>query len=149
MPRKRKTGTYLDQPLGGEAQPKVREGGDQSMPSNQQMSQKCKRQFKELEPAIRRVALEANGRRPVIVVNIDCPDLDPMTATTITWAKADKAFGKLIPAEVWAKFKRDAKRNPRMIPAGILKNFGDQFAGTFELVDPDGPVAEPGQLKLL
>ncbi len=31
--------------------------------------------------------------------------------------------------------------------AGIVKHFGDQFGCFFQLVDPDGPVAEPGQVK--
>ncbi len=33
------------------------------MPSQQQMAEECKRQFKELEPAIRQVALESNGTK--------------------------------------------------------------------------------------
>ena len=31
--------------------------------------------------------------------------------------------------------------------AGIVEHFGDQFGCFFQLVDPDGPVAEPGQVK--
>src|SRR5271157_2206562 len=120
-----------------------------NMSSQEQMAEECKRQFKEREPAIRRVALERDGNRPVIVVILDCPDIDAMTGATITWATAEKKFGIMRPADVWARFKRNAKQNPRLIPAVILKTVGDQVEGIFDLADPDGPVAEPGQVEMI
>ena len=103
----------------------------------------------ELEPAIRRVAMERDGNRPVIVVILDCPDTNAMTGATITWATAEKKFGLMRPADVWARFKRSANQNPRLIPAAILKKVGDQVEGIFDLADPDGPVAEPGQVEMI
>ena len=75
-----------------------------TMSSQEQMAEECKRQFKEREPAIRRVALERDGNRAVIVVILDCPDIDAMTGATITWATAEKKFGIMRPADVWARF---------------------------------------------
>ena len=35
------------------------------------------------------------------------------------------------------------------MPAVILKTVGDQVEGIFDLPDPDGPVAEPGQVEMI
>jgi hypothetical protein len=120
-----------------------------NMPSQKHMIEECKRQFKELEPAIRRVAMERDGNRPVTVVILDCPDTNAMTGATITWATAEKKFDLMRPADVWARFKRSANQNPRLIPAAILKKVGHQVEGIFDLADPDGPVAEPGQVEMI
>jgi hypothetical protein len=101
----------------------------------------CATQFVAAESLIRRASLESKGK-PFVFMSINTPAAEPMSATAISWAKAERlyrVFSKVVPATAWDSMKRATKEHPGFVASLTVMSFGNYVVFSLTLIDSNGP----------